>query len=84
MVSSDLRSTTCQNLRYLREKTGLEQQQCYRSWKVKSALPVQKVPADQMWRYGLIFKLMEIKQRKYMDVKDNQKITAMHDSLCST
>ena len=51
---------------------------------VESALPVQKVPAGQMWRLGLRSKLMEIKQRKYMDVKDNQRITAMLDSLCST
>ena len=84
MVSSDPRSTTCKNLRYLREKTGLEQPQCFSSWKIKSVLPVQKVPADQMWRLGLMTNLMEIKQRKYMEVKDSQRITAMLDSLCST
>ena len=64
MVSTDPRSNTCKNLRYLREKTGLEQPQCYSSWKVKSTLPVQKVPADQMWRLGLMSKLMELKQKK--------------------
>jgi chorismate mutase len=36
-----------------------------------------------MWRLGLMTKLMEIKQRKDMEVKDNQRITAMLDSLCS-
>ena len=45
---------------------------------------MQKVPDEQMWRLGLMTKLMEIKQRKYMEVKDNQRITAMLDSLCST
>ena len=42
MVSTDPRPNTCKNLRYLREKTGLEQPQCYSSWKMKSTLPVQK------------------------------------------
>ena len=84
MVSTDPRSNTCKNLRYLREKTGLEQPQCYSSWKVRSTLPVQKVPADQMWRLGLMSKLMELKQKKYMEVKDYKRITAMLDSLCST
>ena len=84
MVSSDPRSTTCKNLRYLREKTGLEQPQCFSSWKIKSVLPVKKVPVDHMWRLGLMTNLMEIKQRKYMEVKDSQRITAMLDSLCST
>ena len=82
MVSTDPRSNTCKNLRYFREKTGLEQPNCYSSWKIKSSLPVQKVPADQMRRLGLM--LMELKQKKYTEVKDNQRITAMLDSLCST
>ena len=84
MVSTDPRSSTCKNLRNLREKTGLEQPQCYSSWKVKNTLPVQKVPANQLWRLGLMSKLMELKQKKYIDVKDSQRITAMLDSLCST
>jgi hypothetical protein len=84
MVSSDPRSTTCKNLRYLREKTGMEQPQCFSLWKINSTLPVQKVPADQMWRLGLMTKLMEMNQKKYMEVKDSQRITAMLDSLCST
>ena len=57
------------------------QPQCYSSWKVKSTLPAQKVPADQLWRLGLMNKLMEM---KYTEVKDYQRITAMLDSLCST
>ena len=84
MVSTDPRSTTCKNLRYLKEKTGLEQPESHCSWRVKGALPVQKVPEEQMWRLGLLANLMEMRQMKYMEVQDNQRITAMIDSLCST
>ena len=40
--------------------------------------------SNQLWRLGLMNKLMEMKQRKYMEVKDYQRITTMLDSLCST
>ena len=33
---------------------------------------------------GVMSKLMELKQKKYMEVKDSQRITAMLDSVCST
>lgn len=84
MVSKDPRSITCRNLKYLSLKTGLEQPHSYGSWKVREALPVQKVPMNEMWRLGLLAKLMEMRRNKFMEVKDSQRITAMIDSLCST
>ena len=84
MVSQDPRSTTCKNLKYLSLKTGLDQPHSYGSWKVREALPVQRVPMNEMWRLGLLAKLMEMRRTKYMEVKDSQRITAMIDSLCST
>ena len=83
-MSTDPRSTTCRNLKYLSLKTGFEQPESYSSWKVREALPVQRVPMNEMWRLGLLAKLMEMKRNKYMEVKDSQRITAMIDSLCST
>ena len=65
-------------------KTGFEQPESYSSWKVREAQPVQRVPMNEMWRLGLLAKLMEIRRNKYMEVKDSQRITAMIDSLCST
>ena len=84
MVSDDPRSTTCKNLRYLREMTGLEQAEQYSSWRVRESLPVQQVPKTEMWRTGLLTKLMELRSAKYHEVLDNKRICAMLDSLCST
>ena len=84
MVAEDPRSITCKNLKYLRKKTGLEEPEKYSSFTVKAALPVQEVPDKEMWRLGLLTNLMELKQRKYMEVKDYQSITSMISSLCNT
>ena len=50
MVSTDPRSTTYANLRYLGEVTRLDQVQYFASWRVRECLPVQKVPEQEMWR----------------------------------
>ena len=54
MVSSDPRSNTCKNLRYLRELTNFEQGEQYSSWCIRESLPVKKVPKNEMWRLGLL------------------------------
>ena len=84
MVSGDLRSTTCRNLRYLREVTSLEQAEKYSAWKIREYLAVKKVPENEKWRLGLITNLMELRCVKYQEVLDNKRICAMLDSLCST
>ena len=63
MVSKDPRSTTFKNLKYLSLKTGIEQPHSYGSWKVREALPVQKVPMNEMCRLGLLAKLMEMEEQ---------------------
>ena len=84
MVSEDPRSTTCRNLRYLREVTNLEQAEQYSSWRIRESLPVKLVPENEMWRLGLLTKLMDMRVAKYNEVLDNKRICAMVDSLCST
>ena len=84
MVSVDPRSTTCKNLRYLRETTKLEQVEHYSSWRVRAALPIQKVPENETWRLGLLTSLIDMRCVKYQLVQDNKRICAMIDSLCST
>ena len=84
MMATDPRSTTSKNLSYLREKTGLEEPETFSSWRVKSELPVQQVPEHEEWRLGLLAKLLQMRQIKYMEVQDSKRITAMTDSLCST
>ena len=71
-------------MRYLKELTKLAKPQYYTAMKVRSALPVKKVPEQEMWRLGLMETLMKIKNEKYRMVEDTQHICAMLDSLAST
>ena len=84
MVSSDPRSSTCSNLKYLEELTGLAKPQFFSSERVKLALPVKKVPEAEQWRTGLMDKLMATRKDKYLAVSDSKRICAMVDSLCNT
>jgi hypothetical protein len=74
MVSDDPRSTTCKNLRYLRELTSMEQAEQYSSWRIRKSLPVQEVPENEKWRLGLLTKLMELRLVKYHEVQENKSI----------
>ena len=58
MVAEDPRSTTCRNLRYLREVTGMDNIEKYSSWRIRDSLPVQKVPEQELWRVGLLNSLL--------------------------
>ena len=84
MVSGDPRSTTCRNLRYLREISNLDTVEHYSAWRVKDALPVKKVPEKEKWRLGLLNTLMGMQSVRFMMVQDSKRICAMIDSLCST
>ena len=84
MVSADPRSTTCSNLRYLREVTGMDNAEYYTSWKIRETLPIKKVPECEHWRLGLLTSLLGMRCEKNLQVQDNKTICAMLDSLCST
>ena len=84
IISSDPRSTTCRNIRLLRDKTGMGQPHVYSSAKVKAALPVESVPESEKWRLGLLTSLMKLRSEKYLRVEDSKSIYAMNESLCST
>ena len=84
MVSSDPRSSTCSNLKYLDELTGMMKPQFFSSARVRMELPVQKVPEAEQWRTGLMDNLMKMKKEKYLAVSDSKRICAMIDSLCKT
>ena len=75
MVKDDPRSTTCRNLRYLREMTMVQQVESYSSWKVKDALGREKVPEHEKWRLGLLTSLLTM---------DSKQLCGMIDSLSST
>ena len=84
MVSADPRSTTCRNLSYLREITGLANVEWYSSWRVRDSLPAMKVPEKERWRLGLLNSLLDMQSEKHLMVQDSKHICAMIDSLCST
>ena len=84
MVSSDPRSSTCRNLKYLRKVAKHEQVEWFSSWRVRELLPVKSVPENEKWRLGLLTHLMEMRLDKYLEVKDSKQICAMVDSLSST
>ena len=66
IVSSDPRSTTCVNLRYLQRLTGLDQPQMYSSARVRLALPVKDVPELEKWRLGLMTNLFKMKSERFL------------------
>ena len=84
LAKEDPRSTTCLNLRYLRQMTGLQQVEKYASWRVKDALGRKEVPENEMWRLGLLTNLLSMKMDKFTKVQDSKQLCAMIDSLCST
>ena len=83
-MKDDPRSTTCRNLKYIRQMTGLQQAASYSSWRVKDALGMMKVPENEKWRLGLLTTLISMRQDKYTKVQDSKQLTAMIDSLSST
>ena len=84
IIQDDPRSTTCQNLRYLRKLTNLESAETYSSWRIRKELPEKSVPEVESWRLGLLAELMRVRQNKYLEVEDSKRVTAMIESLCST
>ena len=79
IVKDDPRSITCQNLRYMRTVTRLEQVEHFCSWRIRDALPVQQVPEKEVWRVGLLTSLMGLRSEKYQMVSDIKHICAMMD-----
>ena len=84
MVADDPRSITCQNLRLLRELTGLEQPHMYSSSRVKASLPVQRVPEKEQWRLALMACLLQLRIEKHTRAEDTSNISVMIGSLCAT
>ena len=84
IVASDPRSTTCQNLKYLSQKTSLVQPQFYNSEQVKAQLSVQHVPEAEKWRLGLLQSLIALRDEKLNRMENTMHTCAMIESLCST
>ena len=84
IVSDDPRSSTCRNLRLLRQVTGLSQSHTLSNHRVKASLPVKSVPEKERRRLGLLASLFKIRAEKYSRAEDTRSICAMIESLCTT
>ena len=84
IVQHDPRSSTCLNLKYLSQLSGLSNPEQWNSVKIREHLPVLSVPDSEKWRLGLITNLFKLKREKYHSAEDFQNISRMIDSLCST
>ena len=84
IVQLDPRSSTCSNLRFISQVSGLSNPEDYSSSKVRMSLPVTEVPESEKWRLGLITSLFNLKQEKYHNAMDFTTITRMIDRFCST
>ena len=84
LVSTDPRSPTCSNLKYLKKITELSQPHLFSSARIRLALPTKQVPEAERWRLGLLDNLIVMRKERYLRVEDTKAICAMIDSLCST
>jgi hypothetical protein len=83
-VEDDARFPTCRNLRFLRQKTLLQQVESYSSWRVNDALGMQKIPEHEKWRLGLLTSLDKMRQGRQNRVLESKQLCGMIDSLNST
>ena len=84
IVANDPRSTTCLNLRYIRDITKQDKAEFLSSWRIREALPARQVPEGELWRIGLMTTLLSMRNENYREVQDSKNICKMIDSLCST
>ena len=84
VVSIDPRSITYRNLRLLTEKSGVKEPHMISTDRLQIALPNRKVPENEMWRLGLLDKLLVLREDKKHNHETTQSICAMIDSLCNT
>ena len=84
IVENDPRSVTYRNLKLLRDRTGLSKAELYSSKKIRSVLPIRKVPESEAWRLGLLENLFILRSEKFAKVQDTKQVVAMITSLCNT
>ena len=84
IVSGDPRSTTCKNLKLIRNLTNLSEAEYFSRHRILMDLPVKTVPQSEVWRLRLLESCMSLKVELDKRVQDTEQICAMISSLCST
>ena len=60
IVKDDPKSTTCRNLRYLRQKTSMEQVESVSNWRLKKALGIYHIIFENIFRSLELFQYFAI------------------------
>ena len=85
MAMGNAQTVTSSNLAHLRKLIPLALDPLLDSVRIiKEALPVKLVPEAEMWRLGLLDKLLELRVEKRAAGEDVKVVSSMISSLCST
>ena len=76
-------TVTARNLSHLQSLTGLDPTSDSIS-QLRRALPAKEVPEGELWRLGLLDKLLALRTEKQEDSENTKRIVAMIASFCST
>ena len=76
-------TVTARNLSHLQSLTGLDPTSDSIS-QLKRVLPVKEVPECEMWRLGLLDRLLALRAERQEDSENTKRLVAMIASLCST
>ena len=84
IIENDPRSTTCRNLRFLRNATKVSQPELRSGKFIQTNLPTKSVPAEEEWRVGLLWSCLNLRSDIERKLEDSASICAMITSLCNT
>ena len=85
LAMGNAQTVTSSNLAHLRKLIPLALDPLLDSVRIiKEALPVKLVPEAEMWRLGLLDKLLELRVEKRAAGEDVKVVSSMISSLCST
>ena len=83
IVARDVRSVTSRNVRLIETVSGLSPWD-YSKWRIKEKLAKTEIPDNNLWRVGLLQKLLVQRQENNALCIDTKQLDGMIDSLCST
>ena len=84
IIENDPRSTTCRNLRFLRNATKVSQPELRSGKFIRTNLPTKSVPEEEKWRVGLLWSCLNLRSDIERKLEDSASICAMITSLCNT
>ena len=83
IVARDVRSVTSRNIKLIETVSGLSPWD-YSKWRIKEKLAKTDIPDNNMWRIGLLKKMLVLRQERSAQCVDTKQLDEMIESLCST